>query len=75
MLNSIQCSDEPLILCFWTGNTDEKGKHSEVGHTVVTRTDKKPEITKEGWYRVYIYDPNTPYLCFIAAPLNCEKKA
>lgn len=29
-------------------------------HTVVTRTDKKPEKMENGWYRVYIYDPNFP---------------
>lgn len=31
------------------------------GHAMVVRTDKKP-VLKDGWYRVYIYDPNHPYL-------------
>ncbi|MCD8357798.1 MAG: hypothetical protein LUC06_01140, partial [Oscillospiraceae bacterium] len=47
MLEKIQTSAEPLVICM-TG----------VGHAVVARTDKAPVETEDGWWRVYIYDPN-----------------
>ena len=48
------CStDDPLML-------DMHSSHG--GHTVVVRTDRAPEEAGDGWYRVYVYDPNTPYL-------------
>lgn len=32
------------------------------GHGIVARTDLKPEDMGDGWWRVYVYDPNKPYL-------------
>lgn len=53
ILNKIKNSNEPLVL-------GVVGKN--YGHAVVTRTDKKIQETDNGWYRVYIYNPNNPYL-------------
>ena len=62
VLNRIQMSNEPLLISMWFGH----GTGGEwAGHAIVTRTDKKIEkMTDEvgdEWYRVYVYDPNTPY--------------
>lgn len=46
-------AEEPLLLDMFS---------SHGAHTVVVRTDKTPERMEDGWYRIYIYDPNTPYL-------------
>ncbi len=32
------------------------------GHGIVSRTDLKPEDMGDGWWRVYVYDPNKPYI-------------
>lgn len=54
LLNRIQNSEEPMLL---------KMTHGKVsGHAVISRTDKKPLKMDDGWYRVYIYDPNNPYM-------------
>lgn len=34
----------------------------DFGHGVVARTDLKPEDMGDGWWRVYVYDPNKPYI-------------
>lgn len=53
LLNEIQNSEIPLGL----------GMQFDGGaHCIVTRTDKAPEDMGNGWWRVYVYDPNTPYL-------------
>lgn len=51
--NSAYDRNEPLIigLCFNGG-----------GHAIVARTDKKPIKCANGWNRVYVYDPNKPYV-------------
>lgn len=37
--------------------------HGEVGgHSMVIRTDLKPAYCGNGWYKVYVYDPNHPYI-------------
>lgn len=32
------------------------------GHAIVSRTDLAPEDMGDGWWRVYVYDPNKPYI-------------
>ncbi len=32
------------------------------GHAIVSRTDRKPEDEGNGWWKVYVYDPNKPYV-------------
>lgn len=32
------------------------------GHAVVARTDKAPEDEGNGWWKVFVYDPNKPYI-------------
>lgn len=32
------------------------------GHGIVSRTDLKPEDMGDGWWRIYVYDPNKPYI-------------
>lgn len=34
----------------------------DFAHAIVSRTDKKPEDMGNGWWRVYVYDPNKPYI-------------
>ena len=34
----------------------------DFGHGVVARTDLKPEDMGDGWWRIYVYDPNKPYI-------------
>jgi len=53
LLQTIQETKVPLLLlmCYQDGR-----------HAVVVRTDRAPEKQEDGWYRVYIYDPNKPYL-------------
>lgn len=53
ILDLINESADPLVLIL----------HSSYGgHAVVARKDKKPLKMEDGWYRVYIYDPNSPYM-------------
>lgn len=56
-LEQIQNSSVPLIVDF--AGMNKKGKI--FGHAMVTRTDIEPELVENGWYRVYVYDPNHPY--------------
>ena len=37
-------------------------KYRESGHAIVSRTDRKPEDMGDGWWRIYVYDPNKPYI-------------
>lgn len=37
-------------------------KGDDFSHAIVSRTDKKPVDMGNGWWRVYVYDPNKPYL-------------
>ena len=32
------------------------------GHAIVMRTDREPTKMGNGWWRVYVYDPNKPYV-------------
>lgn len=51
--DAVYNAKEPLLVSM-------RGEHG--GHAVVIRTDKAPISVGNGWYRVYIYDPNTPYI-------------
>lgn len=53
VLSKIQTSVYPLML----GLSGENG-----GHAIVARTDMEPVNMADGWYRVYVYDPNSPYM-------------
>lgn len=45
---------EPLILgVYWS----EEG----YGHALVVDSSRQPENLENGWYRIYLYDPNHPY--------------
>ncbi len=37
-------------------------RYNTGGHAIVARTDKKPEKQSNGWWKVYVYDPNDPYM-------------
>ena len=52
LMDYINTSSVPLIIIL---------QYNGGAHAVVTRTDKIPERAENGWYRVYIYDPNHPY--------------
>lgn len=53
--NCIQNGGEPILLKMVHGK-------NATSHAVISRTDKKPLKMDDGWYRVYIYDPNNPYM-------------
>lgn len=53
VLSAIKSSDSPVLVGLFT---------DDGGHLVVTRTDKSPQCMADGWTRVYIYDPNTPWI-------------
>lgn len=46
------------------------------GHAIVSRTDLKPEDMGDGWWRVYVYDPNKPYInkavCSVVSGVEAE---
>ena len=48
------------------------------GHGIVSRTDLQPEDMGDGWWRVYVYDPNKPYInesvCSIVSGVEAEPK-
>ena len=50
-------NNEPLLLSVF-GQVNS----GMFGHSIVTRTDKAPENMGNGWYRVYVYDPNYPHM-------------
>lgn len=37
-------------------------QYNQAGHIIVSRTDLEPEDMGDGWWRVYVYDPNKPYI-------------
>lgn len=53
LLDTIWDTEEPLLATM---------QATDSAHAVVIRTDKPPASMGNGWYRVYIYDPNTPYI-------------
>ena len=53
VLDRISSSSTPLMIYVSNGPS---------AHSMVIRTDRLPVYTDDGWYRVYIYDPYTPYL-------------
>ena len=53
VLDTIWESEEPLLVTM---------QATDSAHAVVIRTDKLPVNVGNGWHRVYIYDPNTPYI-------------
>lgn len=48
------------------------------GHGIVSRTDLKPKDMGDGWWRVYVYDPNKPYInetvCSIVSGVEVDPK-
>ena len=52
ILTTIENSSTPLLISLYKNGG---------AHIVVTRTDKRPQ-TVDGWTRVYIYDPNNPWI-------------
>ena len=62
VLEFIQNHSDPVIISMLYGSKDKDGNPSQSGHAVVARTDRKPEKMSDGWWRVYIYDPNKPVL-------------
>lgn len=46
-------SEDPLLINMF---------FQDGGHTIVSRTDKEPMDLGNGWYRIYVYDPNYPLM-------------
>lgn len=59
IVDTINKSQTPFIVCFHWYDEDRK---SIVGHAVVVDGWREPVIRKNGWRRIYIYDPNYPYV-------------
>jgi len=55
----ISDSDEPL-LCYICGYDEDTNETK--AHNLLIRNDRDMEYAGDGWYRAYVYDPNTPYL-------------
>ncbi|MBU5461982.1 leucine-rich repeat protein [Lachnoclostridium sp. MSJ-17] len=53
LLNIANNLDEPMVIGL--------SKGSGSSHAMVLRNDKKPKDLGNGWYAVYVYDPNHPY--------------
>ena len=53
ILEKIKNSDKPLCIDL---------QYNEGAHAIVSRNDKAPVDEGNGWWKVYVYDPNTPYL-------------
>ena len=58
VLNRIMNSSDPFVVAI--NGEDDEG--NGMAHALVTRTDITPEDMGNGWYRVYVYDPNAPYM-------------
>lgn len=71
VINGIQTSQEPYMLSvYWdTNKIDDSGNAIRVGHAMVVDSSRGVQklssansyYEKEGWYRIYLYDPNNPY--------------
>lgn len=57
LLDTISATDVPLII-----NIHGTSNDKPAGHALVLRTDIPPQKMNDGTYRVYVYDPNHPYL-------------
>ena len=57
VISIVKNSKEPVLIAVEWNN--HEGKY--VAHEVVTDSSRAPEDMKNGWYRLYIYDPNNPY--------------
>lgn len=65
VVDYIKQSDSPLIIGLQYLRRDEETKKSEgCGHAILAYGWEKEDWSKEdedGWYKIYIYDPNSPY--------------
>ena len=59
LLDIISASGDPLMVDMEGYNEDTD---SFAGHAVVIRTDRPVNNIGGGWYRVYVYDPNIPFI-------------
>ncbi len=57
MLEILKTIKDPVPMGFY-GQYNETGMR--FGHEIVARTDIRPEDMGNGWWRVYVYDPNYP---------------
>lgn len=53
------CSTKIPLLVTITYSNPLSGEN--VSHAIVLRTERRPEDMGDGWYRIYIYDPNRPW--------------
>ena len=58
LMHRITTSSDPLVVILDARNDDGE----DIGHALVIRTDIIPMDMGDGWYRVYVYDPNAPYM-------------
>ena len=57
IIDTVKTSKEPIMLGVrWDDPTD-----GNVGHRMVIDSSREPEDIGNGWYRVFLYDPNYPY--------------
>lgn len=56
VLRRIRTSEVPLLLNIFYMSNGSVG-----GHTMVTRTDLAPQQENDGWWKIYLYDPNHPF--------------
>ena len=57
IVETVKNNKEPIMILVWW-NDPQKG---QVGHAMLADSSREPEDIGNGWYRVYLYDPNNPY--------------
>ena len=65
IISGITTERKPYILCAWWQYKGEDGNLYSAGHAMVVDSSRAVEDISayrgEGWYRIYLYDPNKPY--------------
>ena len=77
IIDSLTKTKEPYLISIFWDDDDAEDTIKKEGHEVVLDSSRKPEELGDGWYRVYIYDPNNPYYGGFgdATPADCYLQA
>ena len=57
IIETVKSSKEPILLGIRWDDPDD----GNVGHRMVIDSSREPEDIGNGWYRLYVYDPNNPF--------------
>lgn len=52
--------DNYLVYIYWEEKDEENDEYKKGAHEMVIDSSRLPQEIKDGWWRIYIYNPNSP---------------